>query len=240
MTEVIDNDSETRSAYPPEVESLLPKARAVVALEGRIPAKRQLMRDLKIGYEKATQVHGRLITESPDVPVSAGAPEYDPSAEVNASEESERPMLPPLLKKPSAWPVILLALPAFVAVWSGWVGLGELTGFGVIHPLPGIVDRFSLNTAITLPIGFEAYAVYAIRVYLSPAVSARARAFAKRSTVAALVLGAFGQITYHLMAAQHVTAAPWQITTAVACLPVAVVFLGSALAHLVHNDQVKP
>src|SRR5690348_8620376 len=28
-----------------------------------------------------------------------------------------------------SWPVLLLALPAFVAIWSGWVGLGGLTGF---------------------------------------------------------------------------------------------------------------
>ena len=36
------------------------------------------------------------------------------------------------------WPLFLIAAPAAVAVWSGWVGLGALCGFGVIHPLPGI------------------------------------------------------------------------------------------------------
>jgi hypothetical protein len=36
------------------------------------------------------------------------------------------------------WPLFLIAAPAAVAVRSGWVGLGELCGFGIIHPLPGI------------------------------------------------------------------------------------------------------
>jgi hypothetical protein len=49
----------------------------------------------------------------------------------------------------SRWPLLLLAAPAFVAVWSGWVGLGSLAGFGMVHPLPGIADEFSINSAIT-------------------------------------------------------------------------------------------
>ncbi|WP_210749607.1 hypothetical protein [Nocardia vermiculata] len=44
--------------------------------------------------------------------------------------------------------MLLIALPAAVAVWSGWVGLGELTGFGVIHPMPGIWDPARLNTGL--------------------------------------------------------------------------------------------
>jgi hypothetical protein len=52
-----------------------------------------------------------------------------------------------------------------------------------------------------------------------------------------LRFGAGGQIAYHLLAAAGVTAAPWQITTAVACLPVAVLGMGAALAHLVREDS---
>jgi hypothetical protein len=145
-----------------------------------------------------------------------------------------------------SWPVLLLAAPAFVAIWSGWVGLGELTGFGIVHPLPGIADSVTLNTAITLPIGVEAYAAYALKVWLtSPAqrISARARTFARWSALGSLVLGAAGQVAYHLMTAAGITQAPWQITAAVACLPVAVLGMGAALAHLVaeghddHDDQ---
>ncbi|MET9269380.1 ABC transporter permease [Kribbella sp. NPDC003557] len=136
-----------------------------------------------------------------------------------------------------AWPVLLLALPAFVAVWSGWVGLGELTGFGVVHPLPGIADGFTINSAITLPIGVETYAAFALRVWLSDRVPAKARKFAKISALSALGLGALGQVAYHLLEAAGVTAAPWPITTAVACLPVAVLGMGAALAHLIHTRE---
>jgi hypothetical protein len=136
-----------------------------------------------------------------------------------------------------SWPVLLLALPAFVAVWSGWVGLGELTGFGVVHPLPGIADGFTINSAITLPIGVETYAAFALRVWLSGRVPARARRFAKWSALSALCLGALGQVAYHLLEATGVSHAPWQITTVVACLPVAVLGMGAALAHLIHTRE---
>lgn len=136
------------------------------------------------------------------------------------------------------WPLLLLALPAFVAIWSGWVGLGELTGFGVMHPLPGIADRVAINTAITLPVGLETYAAYALFVWLSGAVPPAARTFARASAIGSLLLGAAGQIAYHLMAAAGMTAAPWWITTAVSCLPVAVVGMGAALYHLVSTEEL--
>ncbi|MEU8900682.1 hypothetical protein AB0C65_32790 [Nocardia sp. NPDC048505] len=137
-----------------------------------------------------------------------------------------------------AWPVILLALPAFVAIWSGWVGLGQLTGFGPVRPLPGIIDDFTLNTAITLPIGMEAYASYALYVWLSGRVhSDRTRSYAKYSALGALGLGAGGQIAYHLMKAAHVTSAPWPVTVFVACLPVLVLGMGAALAHMILREH---
>ncbi|WP_435588176.1 ABC transporter permease [Micromonospora aurantiaca (nom. illeg.)] len=136
-----------------------------------------------------------------------------------------------------AWPVVLLALPAFVAIWSGWVGLGGLTGFGQVHPLPGIWDSFSINSAITLPIGVETYGAYALYVWLSGRVPDIARRFAKWSAIASLLVGALGQVAYHLLVAAGVTSAPWWITTAVACLPVAVLGMGAALAHLVRTHD---
>ena len=143
------------------------------------------------------------------------------------------------------WPVLLMAAPAFVAIWSGWVGLGSMTGFGVIHPLPGTpLADWALDTAITLPIGVEAYAAYALRVWLSapthPELSPRAVRFARNSAIASLALGAAGQVAYHLMAAAHVTSAPWWIVTVVACLPVAVLGMGAALAHLVRAEVDPP
>jgi hypothetical protein len=44
-----------------------------------------------------------------------------------------------------SWPLLVLALPAAVAVWSGWVAIGRLTGFGEVHPLPGIWDSLHLS-----------------------------------------------------------------------------------------------
>jgi hypothetical protein len=137
---------------------------------------------------------------------------------------------------PRSWPVWLLAAPAFVAIWAGWVGLGQLTGFGMVHPLPGIWDSLELNSAITLPIGVETYAAFALRVWLSGSTGDRARNFAKWSAIGSLVLGAAGQVAYHLMSAAGITSAPWQITTLVACLPVAVLGMGAALAHLLRAE----
>lgn len=143
----------------------------------------------------------------------------------------------PVGRPARTWPLVLLALPAFVAIWSGWVGLGTLTGFGPVHPLPGIANGFTLNTAITLPIGVETYAAYALRVWLAGYGAGRARLFAKWSAIGSLVLGAAGQVAYHLMTARHLAAAPWPITTAVACLPVIVLGFGAALAHLQHTTD---
>ena len=136
------------------------------------------------------------------------------------------------------WPLLVLALPAAVAVWSGWVGIGQMTGFGVVHPLPGIWDSLQIDTAVTLPVGIEAYAAMALHAWLtsSHAVSARTRRFARWSATGALALGVVGQVAYHLLAEAHVSRAPWQVTTLVASLPVVVLGLGTALAHMLHAD----
>ncbi|MEU8312922.1 ABC transporter permease [Micromonospora sp. NPDC049033] len=164
------------------------------------------------------------------------APEPEPVEQVTAPGHPGTPAADEEPRRAVAWPVILLALPAFVAIWSGWVGLGGLTGFGVVHPLPGIADSVSLNTAITLPIGVETYGAYALYVWLSGRVPPRALRFAKWSAIGSLVVGALGQVAYHLLVAAGWTSAPWWITTLVSCLPVAVLGMGAALAHLVRED----
>ena len=134
--------------------------------------------------------------------------------------------------------MLLIALPAAVAVWSGWVGLGELTGFGVIHPLPGIWDAARLNSAITLPIGVEAYASYALYVWLSGRIrTAKTVNYAKWSAIGSLALGAAGQVAYHLMQAAGTSIAPWPITMMVACLPVVVLGMGAALTHMLMREN---
>jgi hypothetical protein len=167
--------------------------------------------------------------------VSQVTPLVDPGAaetDAPAAEPEDKPR-----KRLATWPVLLLMLPATVAIWSGWVGLGQLAGFGPVHPLPGIADSFVIDTSITLPIGMETYSAYALYVWLSGRAGAKAIKFARTSALLALTIGAAGQIAYHLMSAANVPAAHPIITAAVACIPVAVLGLGAALAHLVKEDH---
>jgi hypothetical protein len=108
-----------------------------------------------------------------------------------------------------------------------------MCGFGLVQPFPGIV-RWHLDTAITLPVGIESYGAYALYVWLGARGGDRARTFAKRSAIAAGVLGCLGQVAFHLMAAAGWTRAPWFVVTLVACLPVVTLFFAAALVHLMH------
>ena len=142
--------------------------------------------------------------------------------------------------RPRRWPLVLIAAPAAVAIWSGWVGRGAMCGFGLVEPLPGIV-AWHLNTAITLPVGIEAYGAYALGAWLTPAaVPARAQTFARRSAIGALVLGMTGQVIFHLLAAAHATRAPWPVVVLVACLPVVTLGFGAALTHLLRAPGEHP
>jgi hypothetical protein len=137
-----------------------------------------------------------------------------------------------------SWPLLVLAVPAAAEVWSGWVGIARLTGFGMVSPLPGIWPSLHLDTSITLPVGVEAYAAYALRAWLAGehAVSPRTRRFAKWSAMLSFALGMAGQVTYHLLAGAGATRAPWAITTIVSCLPVLVLAMGTTLAHMLRTD----
>lgn len=133
--------------------------------------------------------------------------------------------------------LVLLALPAFVAVWGGWVGLGGYSGFGPVDLLPGMPISWTVNLAITLPAGMEVYAVIGLRVWLSARTrSQRTRRFAMFSTLAALAIGCSGQVAYHVLA-RPPHSAPMFVVVCVACLPVAVLGMGAALFHLVGEDS---
>ena len=134
------------------------------------------------------------------------------------------------------WPLIFIAAPAAVAVWSGWVGLGGLCGFGLVQPFPGIVS-WHLDTAITLPVGVEAYGAYALGAWLTPGTPERARTFARRSALGALALGVLGQVIYHLLNAAYATRAPWPVVVLVSCLPVVTLGFGAALTHLLRQPD---
>ncbi|MDH2429294.1 hypothetical protein [Sphaerisporangium sp. TRM90804] len=117
------------------------------------------------------------------------------------------------------------------------MSLGELCGFGMVKPLPGIAD-WELNTAVTLPIGVETYAAYALGTWLSHSrrVGDGTRAFAKWSSMGALGLGMLGQVAYHLLVTKGLTTAPPLIVTAVSCLPVLVLGVGAVLGHMLARD----
>lgn len=183
-------------------------------------------------------------TSLPPIMTPPAPAEPSPVPVVEELREEPEPVAPPrneagttqVKRLPVVWPIALLMLPATVAIWSGWVGLGELAGFGPVRPLPGIVDDFEINSAITLPIGMEVYAAYAMYVWLSGRAPARAHRMARTSAIIALVVGALGQVAYHVMVAAGVSVAPWWITAGVACLPVAVLGMGAALAHMVRAE----
>jgi hypothetical protein len=179
------------------------------------------------------------------VPIDA-SPAVDPSLRGPVPARTSRPAAAdrsPAAARPGrtvrSWPLLVLAAPAAAEVWAGWVGIAQKTGFGRVSPLPGIWPSLHLDTAITLPIGVEAYAAYALRAWLTrdQAISARTRRFAKWSAIFSFALGMAGQVTYHLLAQAGAARAPWPITMIVSCLPVLVLAMGTALAHMLHADS---
>jgi hypothetical protein len=250
------------SAFPKPLEELIPQAQRLARELGRLPSQNKLKAALHVRAERAKAVLQALKDSGFDPAADETAPrrlhmvadgiagiagtlpvpehdEPEPSGLVSDVAEPVATIAPRESAPLRRWPVVLLAAPAFVAIWSGWVGVGVLTGFGPVHPLPGIASGFTINSAITLPIGVETYAAYALRVWLAGVGPTRAQRFAKRSAIAAFVLGGLGQIAYHLMTAAHLTVAPWPITTVVSCLPVVVLGFGAALAHLQHPDRTE-
>ena len=137
-----------------------------------------------------------------------------------------------------SWPLLVLAAPAAAEVWSGWVGIAQKTGFGLVSPLPGILPSLHLDTSITLPVGVEAYAAYALRAWLARghSISGRTRRFAKWSAICSFALGMAGQVAYHLLAQAGAARAPWPVTMIVSCLPVLVLAMGTTLAHMLRAD----
>jgi len=161
-----------------------------------------------------------------------------------AEVAADRPAaVPARARTVRSWPLLVLAAPAAAEVWSGWVGIAQKTGFGLVSPLPGIWPSLHLDTTITLPVGVEAYAAYALRAWLAREdwISDRSRRFAKWSAICSFALGMAGQVAYHLLAQAGAARAPWPITTLVSCLPVLVLAMGTALAHMlrVRHPAIK-
>jgi hypothetical protein len=137
-----------------------------------------------------------------------------------------------------SWPLLVLAAPAAAEVWSGWVGIAQKTGSGRVSPRPGIWPSPHLDTTITVPVGVEALAAYALRAWLAREnwIGDRTRRFARWSAICSFALGMARQVACHLLAQAGITRAPWPITTLVPCVPVLVLAMGTALAHMLRAD----
>lgn len=261
MPEVLPENGSTDAAAETATDLAIPWRSGNAAMDAAMDAATSELPDGNAAAETATD----LAVRQPDAITAAGSGAVNaasdrPAATLAATPNATggtpatlaaNPELPDGNRQPVAtpraaarwprrWPLFLLAFPAGVATWSGWVSLGGLTGFGKVHPLPGIADGFTINSAITLPIGVEAYAAYALNAWLTSApVSDDTRRFARTSAIGALVLGMLGQVAFHLLATEKKAHAPWWITTLVACLPVLVLGFGAALAHMLHRDQTE-
>jgi MFS superfamily sulfate permease-like transporter len=124
-----------------------------------------------------------------------------------------------------------------VALWGGWVGLGSMAGFGPAHLLPGIWNGATVNTAITLPVGAEVYGVFSVGAWLSERTPKWAKTFAKWSAWGSMILGTFGQVSYHILEVTHHLSAPWEITVLVSALPVITFAMATTLAHLIRSGD---
>jgi hypothetical protein len=193
----------------------MPAARDLAADLGSIPSRNRLMRELKVGAPKATEVRDALVGEAigdeldPDLDEhpngSAGHPVNLTGHEV---AESADPEPAPRRKVPSGRSVILAA-PAFVAIWSGWVGLGGLTGFGPVHLLPGIGQTTSRSTRRSrCRSAWRPTPPTRCWVWLTPGLPTRAQTFA-RWTIGSWLIGASAQ---SLQPWPHIDHAPWWIT----------------------------
>ena len=99
------------------------------------------------------------------------------------------------------WPLLVLAAPAAAEVWSGWVGIAQMTG--LVQPLPGIWPRCTWT-----PLSHSRSARPGLRGVraagageLANRRSARGQAGSlKWSAICSFGLGMAGQVAYHLLA----------------------------------------
>ncbi len=68
-----------------------------------------------------------------------GSPGPGPAAVPEAVPAADRPgAVRDHARTLRSWPLLVLAVPAAAEVWSGWVGIAQKTGFGMVPLLPGI------------------------------------------------------------------------------------------------------
>src|SRR5690554_4624361 len=180
--------------------------------------------------------------EAAGEPVRSGLGETGPVVEAQRTGDADPRSGDGPDRKPWGLIIAILAisLSAFTAVWGGRVGLGRMVGFDKVNLLPGFVADggwATIDLAITLPIGIEAYAASALYVAVAGLVRGGSRWFAGSSAGLSLALGAFGQAAYHVLDAQGRTVAPEWIVVFVSVLPVVVLGMAGVLLHLVLEER---
>ena len=169
-----------------------------------------------------------------------GSPAPSPAAAVNGQASSEeRPSLRlGRTQRVGTWPLLVLALPAAVAVWSGWVGIGQMTGFGQVTSCqesgtPCISTPPSPCRSAskpTPPTHCGPGCPPALRSLPGPAGSPAGQ----RSDPSCSAWPGRSPTT---SSRRPVLRMRPGITTAVSCLPVLVLGMGAALAHLLRADS---
>lgn len=244
---------------PPDLASLADQIRqageptpgrpTLVKLTGA--TEHQVRRALAIVRQDSTSVAPHAVPDrQPVEPLETAG---EPLENQTASAGDESPTPPPADHQPTTsghhappvnrqrplrtWPLAFIGLAAAVAIWGGWVNLGQLTGFGPVDLLPGIGRGWTVNTAVVLPVSVEFYAAWALRVLLAGVqLQPDTRRFAAWSVVASLATGMGAQIASHIMVTAKLASAPDWVTTLVSCVPVLVVGLAATLAALVKRD----
>lgn len=137
----------------------------------------------------------------------------------------------PNTKSRAMWPLYLISVGAVLAVWSGWVELGAMCGFGIEQPLYGVWNGLKINAAISLPLSMEAYGFYAMGFWFDPDEAEGVRKYARWTTILAYTLGFLAQATYHVLAAMHMQHAPIPVVVFVSGVPVATICVAGGLLH---------
>jgi len=133
-----------------------------------------------------------------------------------------------------SWPLLVLAAPAAAEVRVGRHRAEDRNRAGL--PLPGIWPSLHLDTAVTLPVSRPTPHTRYAPGWHATARSAPGPAGSPSGRRSSFALGMAGQVAYHLLAQAGMARAPWAITTIVSCLPVLVLAMGTALAHMLRAD----
>lgn len=129
------------------------------------------------------------------------------------------------------WVLFVVAASVLAEVWASWVGIGSISGFPRIGPIP---------TDWVLAVAMEAYWGYALYAWLVASPGPRSRAMAMWSCAAVFVLSLIGQVLYHEITAPAATPLGKRFVIGfVTSLPVIVLALIAVLIHLRHADRAE-